>query len=168
MAIRNYLIEGVSGTGKTSVATLLEGRGFLVIHGDRKLAYQGDPETGARFAPEQCSDDPAFINSHHIWDVAQVEAILDDRSHDMAFFCGASRNRQQFAHRFDIIFLLEADWSTIAARLNRRVDEWGSRPEERALVERLHTSRVDLPDNAVAIDATQPLPAVVDAILAQC
>lgn len=38
MGIRNYLIEGISGTGKTSVATELERRGYHVIHGDRELA----------------------------------------------------------------------------------------------------------------------------------
>ena len=47
MGVRNYLIEGVSGAGKTTVATELERRGYHVIHGDRKFAYYGDPETGA-------------------------------------------------------------------------------------------------------------------------
>ncbi|AYM10877.1 hypothetical protein At1D1108_12480 [Agrobacterium tumefaciens] len=46
MGRRNYLIEGVSGAGKTSVATELQQRGLHVIHGDRELAYKGDPETG--------------------------------------------------------------------------------------------------------------------------
>ncbi len=147
---------------------MLESRDFQVIHGDRVLAYQGEPETGLRVSPEDCSSNPAFINAHHIWDVAQVEAITDDKTRAVAFFCGASRNRHHFAHRFDAIFLLEADWPTIAARLERRVDEWGSRAEERALVETLHASRVDLPANAIAIDATRPLPEVVDAILARC
>ena len=46
MGVRNYLIEGVSGTGKTAVCTELQRRGYQAIHGDRELAYQGDPETG--------------------------------------------------------------------------------------------------------------------------
>lgn len=46
MGIRNYLIEGVSGTGKTSVCNELRRRGYHAIHGDRKVAYRGDPETG--------------------------------------------------------------------------------------------------------------------------
>ncbi|MDW9477139.1 hypothetical protein GOA69_33865, partial [Sinorhizobium meliloti] len=48
MGIKNYLIEGDSGTGKTSVGTELERRGYHVVHGDRVLAYVGDPETGRR------------------------------------------------------------------------------------------------------------------------
>lgn len=46
MGRRNYLIEGVSGTGKTAVCTELQRRGYQVIHGDLELVYQGDPETG--------------------------------------------------------------------------------------------------------------------------
>ena len=38
MGVRNYLIEGVSGTGKTTVATVLQQRGYHVIHGDRERA----------------------------------------------------------------------------------------------------------------------------------
>ncbi|RVN73421.1 nucleoside kinase, partial [Sinorhizobium meliloti] len=44
MGIKNYLIEGDSGTGKTSVGTELERRDYHVVHGDRVLAYVGDPE----------------------------------------------------------------------------------------------------------------------------
>lgn len=51
MGVRNYLIEGVSGAGKTTVAEELERRGCHVIHGDRTLAYLGDPKTGAALEP---------------------------------------------------------------------------------------------------------------------
>jgi adenylate kinase family enzyme len=46
MGARNYLIEGVSGAGKTTVADELQRRGHHVIHGDRELSYPGNPETG--------------------------------------------------------------------------------------------------------------------------
>ena len=47
MGVKNYLIEGISGTGKTTVAEELERLGYHVIHGDRVLKYRGDPKTGA-------------------------------------------------------------------------------------------------------------------------
>ena len=50
MGRRNFLIEGVSGTGKTSVCTELRRRGFHAVNGDTDLAYQGDPETGESVA----------------------------------------------------------------------------------------------------------------------
>jgi hypothetical protein len=46
MGVRNFLIEGRSGSGKTTVCDELLRRGFHAIHGDRVLAYHGDPETG--------------------------------------------------------------------------------------------------------------------------
>lgn len=49
VGVRNYLIEGVSGAGKTSVAEELERRGYEVVHGDRVLARHGDPMTGEMF-----------------------------------------------------------------------------------------------------------------------
>jgi AAA domain-containing protein len=48
MGKRNYLIEGVSGTGKTSVCQELRRRGCVAINGDRELRYQGDPTTGEK------------------------------------------------------------------------------------------------------------------------
>jgi broad-specificity NMP kinase len=58
MGVKNYLIEGVSGTGKTSVCDELRRRGYHSIHGDRDLAYQGDPKTGGPL--------DGFAHEHHI------------------------------------------------------------------------------------------------------
>ena len=68
MGVRNYLIEGVSGAGKTSVCKELQRRGYDAINGDTKLAYQGDPETG----------DPVEgrTHEHHIWHVDGVKALV--------------------------------------------------------------------------------------------
>jgi hypothetical protein len=53
MGMRNYLIEGVSGTGKTSLCKELQRRGYYAINGDTELAYQGDPETGKQPVSEE-------------------------------------------------------------------------------------------------------------------
>jgi hypothetical protein len=80
---RNYLVEGLSGTGKTSVADELQRRGHHVVHGDRELAYAGDPVTGEPV--------PAGGHENHLWDVGRVRALVADRSHPATFFCGGSR-----------------------------------------------------------------------------
>lgn len=168
MAHRTYLIEGVSGSGKTSVATELERRGHHVVHGDRVLAYQGDPKTGAPLPPEQRSSDPQFISDHHIWDPVKIAALVADQSHEMTYICGGSSNHDKFLHLFDAVFILDADWPTIERRLLARVDEWGSVPAERAIVAELYASRRRQPKGGILIDATKPIPEVVDAILAHC
>jgi len=158
VGVRNFLVEGVSGTGKTSVCRELNRRGYHAINGDRELAYQGDPETGA-------ATDTA-LHQHHIWDVGRVRALVADHQEPVTFFCGGSRNFSTFIGLFDEVFVLDIDLETLQGRLDQRPhDEWGSKPSERDLVVRLHRTREDIPDSGVVIDATRPLPEVVDEIL---
>jgi adenylate kinase family enzyme len=172
MGIKNYLIEGVSGTGKTSVATGLQSRGHHVVHGDRELAYQGDPRTGKPLdGNEHARDaqDVAFGHRHHIWDVGRVRALVADHSRPITFFCGGSRNFDRFIGLFDAVFVLDVDAETLRERLaSRPDDEFGTSPAERDLVLRLHATREDIPKDATVIDATGPLAAVIDDILSRC
>jgi len=172
MGIRNYLIEGVSCTGKTSVATELQQRGYHAIHGDRELAYQGDPETGKPLEgsrQNQGNPDVAFAHRHHLWDVEKVRSLVADRSHAVSFFCGGSRNFRYFVDLFDGVFVLDVDVDTLKARLaSRPEDEFGGKPAERDFVLRLQETKEDIPQNAVAIDASVPLGSVVDDILSRC
>ncbi|MGN6577332.1 MAG: AAA family ATPase [Nocardioides sp.] len=158
MGVRNYLVEGVSGTGKSSVCRELNRRGYLAIHGDRELAYQGDPETG------EATD--TALHQHHIWDEGRVRALVADDQEPVIFFCGGSRNFSKFIDLFDEVFVLDVDLDTLHRRLDQRPhDEWGSQPAERDLIVRLHQTREDIPSGGVMIDATRPLPEVVDEIL---
>lgn len=161
MGVRNYLIEGVSGTGKTSVCNELRRRGYHSINGDRELAYQGDPNTGKSL--------DGFAHAHHIWDVEKVRALVADQSHSASFFCGGSRNFDRFIDLFDGVFVLEVDPDTLNRRLAvRPEDEWGGRPSERELIARLHATKEDIPKIGVVIDATVPVARVVDEILRRC
>ena len=78
MGIRNYLIDGGSGTGKTTVCDELQRRGYQAIHGDREL--RDNRELGEGRATE-----------HHLpprWDVAKVKALLACQDEAVTFFCG--------------------------------------------------------------------------------
>lgn len=156
VGIRNYLVEGVSCAGKTTVATELERRGHHVVHGDRVLAYQGDPVTGEPLTGR--------AHEHHVWAVDEVQRIVAERSTPTTFFCGGSRNHSAFVHLFDEVFVLELDRETLLERLAARPDdEFGATTEERAMVLRLHETREDLPEGT-PVDATRPLAEVVDEI----
>lgn len=175
MGIKNYLIEGVSGTGKTTVAEELQRRGFHVLHGDRELAYRGYPETGE---PLNALDDNKAMNNtewaqkHWLWDIDKVKAVIADHSIPISFFCGGCRNFHCFIDLLDGVFVLEVDDFEI---LNRRLDErvardptdFGGKPEEKKLVARLHQTKEDVPKNGIIIDATAPIVRVVDEIVHQ-
>lgn len=159
MPPKNYLIEGVSCAGKTTVGEALERLGYRVIHGDRVLAYQGDPQTGV---PTE-----GFGHGHHIWDVGRVRALAAEEGHGATFFCGGSRNFHHFLDVFDAVFLLEVDWATLERRLDARpADEWGGEPTPKAMMKRLHASKEDQPAEGLVIDASAPVSEVVAAILA--
>lgn len=155
----NFLIEGVSGTGKTSVCEELRGRGFHAINGDTDLAYQGDPETGH-------PRDGVPSHWNHIWNIGKVGALVADHTERFTFLCGGSRNFSMFQDLFDEIFILEIDGETLQRRLDQRpADEFGAQQSERDLIARLHRTREGTPKNGMLIDATEPLAHVVDEIV---
>jgi adenylate kinase family enzyme len=173
MGIRNYLIEGMSGTGKTTVAEELQRRGYHVIHGDRELKYRGDPKTGEPLEepPHMSERDKAvWQQEHHLWDIDKVKSVIADHSTPISFFCGGSRNFDRFVDLLDGVFVLEvADLDTLYRRLDERVardpTDWGGKPEEKELVARLHQTKEDIPKNGIIIDSTAPIAQVVDEIV---
>jgi hypothetical protein len=68
MAKRNYLVEGLSGTGKSSVYEELIRRGYNAISTDRAWAYHADPHTGL----------PAGSVDHDNWMWDQHNLRIDD------------------------------------------------------------------------------------------
>lgn len=161
MGAKNYLISGVSCSGKTSVCEELERRGHQAIHGDRTLAYRGDPITGEPAAGG------ADARRAWIWDVGKVEALMADTAHAATFFCGGSRNYDRFIDGFDAVFVLEIDPGTLNRRLAARpADEWGGTASQGESYARLQQETGEgIPRHAIRIDATAPLSSVVDAIL---
>ena len=159
---KNYLVEGLSGTGKTSVCDELQRRGQHAVHGDRELAYQGDPTTG----------EPLEVggHEHHLWDVAKVRAIVAEHRAAATFFCGGSRNFSTFLDLFDRVFVLEVDLDTLNRRLDARPnEEWGGgQPTAREQIAHWHRTGGDVPPSGVRIDATAPVEQVVDDILQRC
>jgi hypothetical protein len=171
MGKRNYLIEGVSGTGKTAVCTELQRRGYQAIHGDDELAYQGDPDTGLPADGLTHEHSAPFISEHHIWEVENVTALVAKQEEAITFFCGGSKNSAKYSALCDGVFVLAVDLDTSLRRIDERValdpTDWGGTPEEREITVRMYHTKAALPQNGTIIDATAPLARVVDEILRQ-
>jgi broad-specificity NMP kinase len=162
MGVKNYLIDGVSCSGKTTACNELQKRGYHVIHGDEELAYWGNLKTGK---PVDGSSDE---HRAWIWDVEKVGALVADQNHAATFFFGGSRNSDRFIGLFDKVFVLEIDLDTLNRRLAARPEtEWGGTASEGEAFARLqHETKEGLPKNAIRVDATAPISTVVDTILA--
>ena len=147
MARRNYLVEGLSGAGKSSVYEELIGRGYLAISTDRAWKRRSDPDTGS------------------LWDQEKAVSELESPEPDVLFVCGSSSNRDLFLPYFTKIFNLRIDDDTMRRRLQERTNnDFGKQPEE--LERMLALNRSDeKPAGAIDVDATQPVDQVVDELL---
>jgi gluconate kinase len=157
MAKRNYLVEGISGTGKSSVYEELIRRGYKAISTDRAWAYHADPNTGL----------PGGLIGHDswMWDRQKVVRELESPEPAVLFVCGSSRNRDHFLSYFTKIFNLRIDDDTMRRRLQERTaDDWELGTEAIELMLELNR-RDEKPAGAIDVDATQPLNQVVDELL---
>jgi gluconate kinase len=157
MAKRNYLVEGLSGSGKSSVYEELIRRGYEAVSTDRAWKYFVDPNTCLPGGPAH------FDN--HMWDEQEALSELESLEPDALFVCGSSRNRDHFLSYFTSVFNLRIDDDTMSRRLRERTDNtYGKQPWELELMLELNR-RNEKPAGAIDIDATGPLNEVVDELL---
>jgi hypothetical protein len=112
MAKRNYLAEGLSRTGKSSVYEELIRGGQKAISNDRGWAYHTNPDTGLPGGPV----------GHDTCQVAVSE--LESQAAKVLFVCGGSRNSDRFLHYLSKVFNLRIDDDTMR-RPPRSADRWG-------------------------------------------
>jgi gluconate kinase len=160
VAKTNYLIEGLSGTGKSSVYDELTRRGYFALSADRTWGYSADPIAALAGGSSR--------HDNWKWDKTKaIEALTSDEP-DVLFVCGSSRNRDDFLLYFSKIFNLKIDDETMMRRLaDRTNNDFGKDPEEVRLMLALNR-KGEKPAGAIDIDANKPLKDVVDEILGLC
>src|SRR5690242_2066215 len=102
MAIMNYLISGLPGTGKTSVCNELRVREYNAIDADHEFGYQS--EMG------------------WFWDENKIAKYLNDKVASELFICGSASNREKYITQFNKIFILYVDDKTLKRRLLGRTN----------------------------------------------
>ncbi len=162
MGLKNYMIDGGSGTGKTAVCNELQRRGYQAIHGDRELKIE------PKLDKDHSGPMPGY-DLPPLWDVEKVNTLIADHKEPITFFCGGCSNTSEFIDRLNGVFILEVDdIKTIMQRIDERViadpTDWGGKKEEKNIIIRAHQEKKIVPKEW-AIDATVPLENVVNEIL---
>lgn len=148
MAKINYLISGLPGTGKTSVCSELQARGYRAIDADSSFGHK----RGADW----------------LWDEGRIEEVLNDNVDDAIFICGSAGNRDKYMPMFSKVFILCVDDATLEYRLLHRTNNNFGKDADvvaRQIKRNQGVKEYSIKRGRIVIDATQSIKKVVDDIL---
>jgi uridine kinase len=155
-------IDGISGTGKTTLAHELQKRGYDALDADSVFGYFGNPETG------KPTDEHVQMN--WIWDVAKVGEVALISEGKTVFVCGGAINQDQIINLFAKRFTLVIDDTTMKHRLLTRTNnDFGKKPDDLARQLEWNKGTVAYAESigSVVVDATRPIEEVANDILEQ-
>jgi dephospho-CoA kinase len=166
--MKNYLITGVAGTGKSTIAKELRQRGFAAYDTEEGFSYYVDKQTGERCTyPKQPSQE--WYDGHErVFDEKILMNLLKKHADEPLFICSITANQSKYYTEFDKIFLLSAPDDVITHRLGTRTNNYfGRNPLDLQRVIGRHQQFDDelKAIGAVTIDSTQPITGVADQIL---
>jgi len=164
--VATYLITGIAGSGKSSVAQVLARRGYHSYNtDDMPDITRLEDHTGR---PAEWPEGPVDWSKYAWnWQEAGLQKLLTGTG--TAFVAAIVSNQARFYSLFEAIFVLVVDKGTLRHRLlSRTENDYGKHPDELARILSYHpTLERELlsAPGAVAIDATKPLDVVVDEII---
>lgn len=169
--MNKYLITGVSGAGKSTIAMKLQMNGYTALDSDSVpgLATWTERVTG-KPSPKEFNSAADWVDRYDwLWNEQRLYELLKVRSHQPLFLCGSSANQEKFYDLFTIIFLLEIDNKTLKHRLLKcdREHEFGRRPGEIEVILGWYKgfqTRIKA-SGAIIIDAKKPTDESVEQIL---
>ncbi len=165
-----YLITGVAGTGKSTVAKELQKRGLVAYDTEVGFSYHIDKKTGQR-AVYPANPTIEWYDVHErVFDEHILENLFKKHADEPLFICSITANQRKYYSQFDKIFLLTTDDETVVKRIEQRTDNhFGKHPLElKRIIDRHQEFDDELKAaGAVVIDSTQPVDQVVEQILEQ-
>jgi dephospho-CoA kinase len=150
--VRNVLVTGMSGTGKSSALAELRRRGFEVVDTDEPGWTEWSDEDGG-----------------YVWREERIAELLF-RGRDVTLYVsGTVSNQGRFYPEFDAVVLLSAPAEVLLSRLGTRTSNpYGKSAEERKLI-LSQLAEVEPLLRATCtheIDATKPIEEVVTELVA--
>jgi broad-specificity NMP kinase len=166
--MKNYLITGVAGTGKSTLAKELKRRGYAAYDTEEGFSYYIDKASGERCAyPKEPS--PEWYGKHErVFDEKVLMNLLKKHAQEPLFIASITANQAKYYDQFDKIFLLTAPDEVIVHRLGTRTNNYfGRHPLDLQRVIGRHQQFDDelTALGAQPVDSTQPIEIVAGEII---
>lgn len=162
-------VTGASGTGKSTICSLLKSRGQLAVDADWDGHNYWVHRTSGHIVIDPPYPVPAGWFTRFAWKInrASIEALAaEDKT---VFLFGLVENEEDVWDLFARVICVVVDNETLRERLlTRTTNAFGKHPEELAAALHFNASAESTYRRlgATIIDGTRPLEEVVDAILA--
>ena len=165
-----YLITGVAGSGKSSVARELRKRGYAAYDTETGFSYHINKKTSEKAAYPANPTIEWYDAHERVFDEKILENLFKKHANETLFICSITANQKKYYPDFTKIFLLTADDETLVKRIETRTDNhFGKHPLElQRIISRHQSFDNELKEaGAVIIDSTRPMDEVVEQILGQ-
>lgn len=163
-----YLITGVAGTGKSTLAKELRRRGYAAYDTEEGFSYYADKQTGQRVERPHEPTQEWYDGHERVFDEKVLMNLIKKHADETLFICSITANQAKFYPQFDKLFLLTAPDDIITHRLGTRTNNYfGRHPLDLQRVIGRHQQFDDELKalGAVTIDSTHHIEEVADEIL---
>jgi thymidylate kinase len=165
-----YLITGVAGSGKSTIAKELRKRGYAAYDTEVGFSYFVNKKTGHRVYRPSNPTLEWYERHERVFNEKILNNLLAKHANETLFICSITANQKKFYPIFKKIFLLTIDKNTLIERIGSRTDNhFGKHPVEFSRLLARHDQFDEKLKSlgAIPVDGRLPLEKVTKSILAQ-